>query len=284
MRTARFFTNRIFSCLAISMAIFMTILLSSCVPLGIPEELLTEDVMRPASWTVRDISVDQEFGRGVYEYDDQGNLMSEVRTILYGSGNVDYVVTFTFEYDEDNRIAKKNRSYQEYDSEGNSSGSPYNSSNTYNYNESGKVVSVSNSSSIYSSGGPTEYAYDEEGQLIRYGEASSPSATFNWHEGLLTRRSVDSEHYRTFTYNDKNQCTLLRDYRTYGSTSYYVQAAYTYDEKGLLVRKKYYDQVHCFSYQDFTWEFGKTNYDIKDLELYNIYQYGLFSDTGIPTD
>ena len=269
-------TRHFFTLIILAAAIFQ-----SCKPLDVPGELLTAEVMRPASWTVRAVREGITLGNGAFQYDDAGRLISERVSIFYADGTtVNKSITYTLSYNEQDQLEKVVRSTESFDNEGVKT-STVSSSTGYNYDETGLLTGTSSTYPWSYTASVTDYGYNEDGGISFFGTEASPSSTFTWSQGNLVRWSSDNENYTSYSYDEQGRCIRLRKYSSGLTYLGYLQADFLYDDKGLLTQKSIRDEAGLFSRQTFVWELGESSFDICDVEKYCKYQYGVFSWNGV---
>lgn len=176
--------------------------------------------------------VGETYQSTVYTYDENGNLLSQVTT------DADEAVTESYEYtyDEENRVLTYDHTSTDEDDT--------NEQWEYSYTDTGYNI-------IKSETGYVEY-YDEDGQLTSYIEQSSDGSTssaadYNYDEDgkIESVEMVDGTVISyTYTYDDNgNVLSLVRhaDNETFGTTGTddYCED-YTYDDEGRELTYRYY--------------------------------------------
>lgn len=147
-----------------------------------------------------------------YEYDKNGNkiLEKEVSNTLASER-----ISSTWKYDEKNQLIEEYHSWQK--------GTAY-----YSYNDDGQKVKK-----IEADGKEITYAYDESGKLIAETDSDGKTATYEYNEaGKLVKEVNLVGTIRTYEYNENG--TLRKRYHFYDSdadTWYYCYEYYYFEDE-----------------------------------------------------
>jgi len=253
------YRTSILSCMA---AVFL-LFFQTCVPLVLPADFLSPNEYHPAipglrlkSWSAFAPAYDNWiFMRGEYTYRDDGYLDTEVRREYRNTGELISELTSTFNYDEDHKLISITLST------GTSS-----STSTYTYDDEGRLIT--------SASGNYTISYSEDGLLSSFGN-SGYMYLVNWLDNRVSSVTLD-DTIRSYSYNDLGQCTRM------SVSSPAVKSVYTYDERGFLVRRTFYDEVSLAYHQDYVWEPGFSPYNFMDVSTNLMYQFGWYFRYGLP--
>lgn len=197
-----------------------------------------------ANWI--NISTNDTMSNILYEYDDKGNLITELDAILIV---FESFTKFSYKYDSNNHLVEKdifNAYYDYLDSKWKYKNDKYGnmieaSVYDYLYNKEGKLLGI------------YKYKYDNKKNLIEEEDLTS--------NGELYRKNV-------YKYDDKGNRIEYNSYESDGSLSF--KHVYKYDDKGNLIDKRRYesdsklDGINSYKYT-----YDKKGNWIKKISYYN---------------